>query len=436
MPPKTKPFRKKQDSTESKELSNAPNSPPNPLNRAASTLGSSSKQPPQDRAVEYIRSGNTEALRALLEEGSDLSFLNRYHSKYGKHALVTAAEEGRIEATEILLQIKVVDLEMRDNFEMSPVLYAAKEGQNEILGLLIQFGANPNIEYVKTNENGLHLATQKNNVETVQFLIEREVPCDKQNLRLETPLSIAIKYEFYEIAELLLSQGCDINVRRTLGDSPLFAAVFDNRLQTVNYILQHGGRITHRNDNGETALMVACKHSSLEVVQVLLDAGADINAVDNGGRSALFIACMIQKAEIASYLLNRFANIHLKDVFGYTALSIGCRISNGSSEIISLLIRFKAELNAMDNCYNTPIHHACSKNNMDICVMLLKAGANPFLKNLDGKLPVDLLDRDSSKDFLNLSIESYSKGLNSSTLTMGAKDLPPWVQRNKNKTEL
>jgi ankyrin repeat protein len=424
MPPKPKAFKKKQDQPSSSSPGESPSSP-GFLSKTSSVL----KQPLQDTVIDYLKSGNTEALRALiLENAHDKSFLNRYHTKYGKHPLAVAAEEGRLEGTEILLEAKV-EIDMRDNFDMTAFLYASKGGQNEILGLLIAAGADPNIEYQKLAENGLHLATARNEIETVKYLLERDLPFDKQNLRLETPLSIAIKYEYYDIAELFLSQGANINVRRTNGDSPLHSAVFDNRMETVVYILDHGGSVNQKNDIGETPLMIACKHGYVEIAKFLLQKGAELNAQDNVGRSSLFLASMLQKEALVSYLLDRFANVHLTDHFGSTALSVSCRLFPGNVNIISDLIRFKSHINSMDNSYNTPLHHTCSKHNRELTLLLLNAGASPSLKNIDGKLPLDFISNDEFREFYLESIDKMSKEKHTPVIigNDGSRALPHWV---------
>lgn len=70
----------------------------------------------------------------------------------------------------------------------------------------------------------LHLAVKDRNEPLVNFLIKRKVNLDKQtiyNERLhQTPLHLAIIYEFEEIAKLLLEAGAKVQVINYEGDTP------------------------------------------------------------------------------------------------------------------------------------------------------------------------------------------------------------------------
>lgn len=375
--------------------SNSPSGRPQ-LSRQSSTVSTSSgstalkNQPIQDRLIEMIKGGNTEGVINLLTDNlGNLSFLNSYHSKSGKHPLAVAAEEGRFELiTELLKHEKVVEIDLYDKFGMSSILYAAKNGEFQILQELYQKGGDI-FTLTPTNETALYLAAQYNKLDIVRYLISCELPIEAQNSRNETALSIAIKYEYYEVAELLLENGANINTRRTNGDSPLFAAVFDNRLHTVNFILKHGGEVNLRNDNQETPLMIACRHGYLEIAQKLLDSGANVNEIDNGGKTALIQATIAQKPVIIPILIQRGALVDLKDCWGYSALSICCKVKNLKFEIIHHLLAAKCDINSLDRCKNTPLIHACKNQNAEVAKFLVEQGADVALQNIDGKAAID-----------------------------------------------
>ncbi|BCS83526.1 repeat protein [Cotonvirus japonicus] len=65
---------------------------------------------------------------------------------------------------------------------------------------------------------------------------------------------------------------------------------YDN-LKIIDLLIKSGAKINMINRNGESALMLACKYnSSLELVQLLIDNGAIVNLSDKNGKKALEFA--------------------------------------------------------------------------------------------------------------------------------------------------
>lgn len=64
------------------------------------------------------------------------------------------------------------------------------------------------------------------------------------------------------------------------------------------------------------------------------------------------------------------AVIHLKDEDGQTSLHIAS--SNGHEDLVALLLKNKADIDAVDGARWTALHCAASIGNLRICEMLLK----------------------------------------------------------------
>lgn len=394
--------------------------------------------PPQDKAAEYIKAGNTEALKILLyEQSADAGFVNKCHTKTGKHLLGVAADEGRLESIEILLNSKA-EVNLKDQNQMTAVLYATKFGVVEVVKMLVQGGADPYCIYEPTNESVLFFATKQNYIDVTTFFLEVGLPVEVSNSRNESPLSIAIKCEYYDLANLLLAQGANINVRRAGGNTPLFSAVFDNRLTTMKFILDNGGDVSLKNDNGETALLSACRLGFHDIAEFLINQGAELNDVDNAGKTPLIVACIAQKPKIVSLLLDRFANVTLKDKWGYCALSFACKAKPPNLDIIQMLIRFHSPINSMDICYQTPLMHACMRQNMECAEILLKAGADASFKNIDERSARDFIESETTRELFDIQVEAAKQAqplshddTNSTivrnTSNIGLREKPHWL---------
>ena len=64
--------------------------------------------------------------------------------------------------------------------------------------------------------------------------------------------------------------------------------------------------------------------------------------------------------------------------------------SFGHVEVVQLLLRYKANINAKDNWCWTPLHEACLKGKLDVILVLIQNGADLKIKNLDGKTPLEI----------------------------------------------
>jgi ankyrin repeat protein len=63
--------------------------------------------------------------------------------------------------------------------------------------------------------------------------------------------------------------------------------------------------------------------------------------------------------------------------------------ANGHTEIVSLLLKEKAPVNALNKSKNTPLHWAALNGRSEIISLLLEAGADPNLKNEFEHVPLE-----------------------------------------------
>lgn len=74
-----------------------------------------------------------------------------------------------------------------------------------------------------------------------------------------------------------------------------------------------------------------------------------------------------------------------------------------------LMIKYGNCVNLTDVNHMTPLAIAAKNDNYEICQLLLENGANPFIPNNEGKLPVDLADEIKLKSYLINWGDNYSK---------------------------
>jgi uncharacterized protein len=129
------------------------------------------------------------------------------------------------------------------------------------LGLLLKFGANPNVR-------------------------------DSQG---RTVLDIAILWCLTDTVKLLLLHDADPNFRAKNGKTPLMKATIlgiqdarpmADKLQIMLHLLDSGAEVDAQTPEGKTALMYAVGNSRIEVVELLVSSGASLTIRDYQGNQA------------------------------------------------------------------------------------------------------------------------------------------------------
>ena len=113
-----------------------------------------------------------------------------------------------------------------------------------------------NIALVSGAWTALHLASKEGHLEVVRILLENGA--DPNVLWWTgTPLSEALRLNHWEVAKLLLQYGADINARNENGSTLLHQAVHSIDERSVQQLLNCGADVHARNGNGETPLQMA-----------------------------------------------------------------------------------------------------------------------------------------------------------------------------------
>lgn len=138
----------------------------------------------------------------------------------------------------------------------------------------------------------------------------------------------------------------------------------------------------------QTALLKAIKTGSLNQVIKIYQQGAVLTSPDNWGDTALIVALKSQQKEISLWIIkkikeqNNNALFNVKDSEGNTPLHIAAQ--NNFYQITSLLIRCKANINAVNSKYQTPLILAVITKNKEIAQQLINQGAQLTAKDSKG----------------------------------------------------
>ncbi|XP_069652673.1 ankyrin repeat domain-containing protein 22 isoform X3 [Haliaeetus albicilla] len=130
----------------------------------------------------------------------------------------------------------------------------------------------------------------------------------------------------------------------------------------------------------------AAYNNDFNEVQLLLERNSNyLNIQDSfGGDTPLICACKQGNNRIVSYLLNRNADVNLRNKVSKT---------KQNENLIKMLLRAGADVNATDFSGNTALHYACEMKNQAVIPLLLEAHTDTSVKNQDGETPLDIARR-------------------------------------------
>jgi ankyrin repeat protein len=103
----------------------------------------------------------------------------------------------------------------------SLILALAYNGHKRAVELLVDKGANINMESLYYQETPLMLAAKNGHEEVVQLLVERGADVNIKNYDLSTALIIAVFSRNMPIIRILVESGIKVNAINTFGDSAL-----------------------------------------------------------------------------------------------------------------------------------------------------------------------------------------------------------------------
>jgi ankyrin repeat protein len=201
--------------------------------------------------------------------------------------LHNAARSGNLDAVQAAIK-SGADVNEPDAWG-TPLHIAVSKGDDTIVRLLLDVGAD--IERATSPNMGgqrpLHLAaTHASGAGTARLLISRGAQLDTRDAAGRTPFLTAVMADNFEVADVLLRAGADLEAVDTkLGASPLAWAACWKRVAAVRFLLSKGAQINRKSGpDGDTALhqAVMCCEAA-DMIKYLVANGADVNAANNKG---------------------------------------------------------------------------------------------------------------------------------------------------------
>src|SRR6476620_4679866 len=153
-----------------------------------------------------VRAGDVASTRTILASG----FNPNTRDNMGATALHDAVWTGHVDLVRLLLDHGADPNIPHAEGLSTPLHYAAIKGNAPIASMLIQHGADVKVAD-RAGSTALHLAAARGYVDVVRLLIERKAPLDRKDRSGSTPLDAAAWKGYRETAAVLIAAGSNVN---------------------------------------------------------------------------------------------------------------------------------------------------------------------------------------------------------------------------------
>lgn len=368
-----------------------------------------------------VAKGDLELVKKLINEGASVNEKNND----SQTPLHLAAQKGRLDIVQFLLE-KNADPSSVDNSGSSPLHIAITYRHPAVASFLIKNKSNLTLKNV-LGFVPLVLAALFGDAYLVQECLAAGVNPNAKNNEGKTALHFASSFYDDDMTKTLLKHKADPNLVDNSGSTPFH---YVGSPAIANLLLSKKVDINKANNEGNTPLHTAALRGRSDIIQYLISAGADSSIknnkgqtyrdmvtdpklllnlpVDEKGNTQLTHAVLDGNIKQIKTLLEEGADPNIgSSKLHITPLHWACQLER--PDIVSLLLKYKANPNVQDMYWKTPLHYAVEGKNLKVIELLLKDWADPEIEDKKGKTPYDLAKTKQQRDLIDTIYYGYTK---------------------------
>lgn len=316
----------------------------------------------------------------------------------------TMIDDGDIDGIKKELTSKPDLLEEKNENVLSPLNYAACEGNLEMVQLLISLDADVHSGDLEGSQPLINAAAM-GYLEITRYLVEHGAEIDRKDNNDVTALSFALARNYSEIASYLINQGANPNLTKMSSLPGLFYPVINGDLPLVKLMIENKAVIDTTHVSGITPFFSACTRGNLEIIKYLIEQGADFKKEDDQGRTPLFWAAMRGQSVCVEYLITSGADVNKANNEGETPIFMAiCDLTtlkllqenggdiqglndagsnalinigwNGNAEALTYLVT-QVDVNQFNEYGTSGFYFAIQQDSLEFVKIFLENGADP-----------------------------------------------------------
>ena len=358
------------------------------------------------------KAGDTEGLRGLIRESSDVPAIINELDKQGYSALYYAVARG------------------------API---------EVIELLLEAGADPGFERVRP----IGIFPDGIVGDAANALLNTLVGGHGPHEFREPVLAAALNRGEVDVVELFRRHGAELAYRDKDGYTAMQHAMFGpgDRLPLIEYLIGLGLELNGTSAYGESAIRSAYHYGAFSVVRALLDAGADDDGLkwtrlmravtvgslddvehqlagspdleprDTWDRTAIHVALLRGDRRIVEALVREGADLSWPGQLGSSSLAYA--VEGGSSELVEWLVQQGHDVEGLDAVRSTCLAGAAERGDRDMVRTLLRLGADPDAKMEYSTVASGVTDRETLLILLEHGLDTSSLSHEGRRLLLG-----------------
>ncbi|KAJ7586308.1 ankyrin repeat-containing domain protein [Mycena floridula] len=250
-----------------------------------------------------------------------------------------------------------------DHSDLQPPTLTDHPKKNEVYLELVDgfLRSHPNVPKMPQSQRlTAHMtrAASDGNLALLKQFVDWGADLNARDLMDRTTLNSAAEAGHLETVKFLLEQGVDVNVKGGIMKSALAAAAYRGKIEVVEYLFNKGA-----NPNAQDNILFWATFGGLEAVELLIDKGANLQVQ---GQSALAAASGSGNLDIAKLLIGK----------GVSPRNVIEPCSQGDLEMVKLLVRNGADVNALDITYGSALLAAIQGRQSEVVEFLIESGAD------------------------------------------------------------
>jgi len=286
---------------------------------------------------------------------------------------------------------------------LTSLMMAAAGGHLEVARLLVTSGGKVNSTPLAHRISPLGLATAQGNLEMVRLLLQWRADPNVGAISGNAPLSRAAAAGHLKVCLLLLEHSADPDAYDEHGVTAAMNAVDREHLEVTQLLINHGASMARADHRSSSALSrvvdVLLRMDPLgkasnglrsplseydywtEMTNIMVERHADVNIVDGQGDTLLSKCVRHRRKDVILTLLNLGAdqNFPVPSVNAGGALSLATEL--GNRDLCQTLILRSASVNQQNSSGVTPLCTALDNGDEEMCFYLLQSGAHYNLRD-------------------------------------------------------